>query len=128
MTTLLVTGSREVPGLDYLAVVDVFESVDPPPVKLICGGARGIDTFAANWARMKGIPFEIYAPDTAGKSKREAARACLARNTDLVRDATEVLAIWDGFSRGTRDTIKKASDAGKPIRVVRFTDRGFVIR
>jgi len=44
-------------------------------------------------------------------------RAGFLRNTEIVAEADEVVAFWDGESKGTQDTIKKAKEAGK-LKVV----------
>jgi hypothetical protein len=46
------------------------------------------------------------------------------RNTTIIENADWVVAFWDGTSRGTSDSIKKAHAAGKPISV--FSPTGHV--
>jgi hypothetical protein len=41
--------------------------------------------------------------------------AGLKRNTDIVNASDIILAFWDGQSRGTKDTITKATKAQKPL-------------
>ncbi len=49
--------------------------------------------------------------------KRLGKRAGFARNQTIVDDCDEVLAWWDGKSRGTAHTIGMARKAGKPVTV-----------
>jgi hypothetical protein len=120
---LLVTGSRDTTGLTAAHVAQVLDALVPPPSKLITGGAQGVDLMAMNWALAHNIPYQSYPPDYATLKKY----APLARNTTLVADATRVLAIWDGKSRGTLDAITKARAAGKPLVIQRFGKEGLVV-
>lgn len=83
------------------------------PDKVISGGAEGADTMGISWARQEGIPTDkrSYRPDW----RRLGKRAGLARNTDLVRDATHVLAFPSYAGSGTQDTIRKAKAKGIPV-------------
>lgn len=79
--------------------------------KIVTGGAAGPDTIAAEFAAGKGIPLTVHAADwaTLGRS------AGPVRNARIVADCDEVWAFWDGRSRGTLDTIRKAVAAGKMV-------------
>lgn len=80
---------------------------------LITGGAKGIDTLAENYSDKNKIPKLIFLPDydKYGKS------APLIRNKLIVENADEVIAIWDGVSRGTKFSIDYAKLIGKPVKV-----------
>ncbi len=101
-----VVGSR---GLD----VDVTPYIPPETAEIITGGARGIDTLAEQYARERGIPVRIFRPayEVLGKW------ATLARNDQIVNAADMVVAIWDGVSRGTQYTIRRAMKLHKPVKV-----------
>lgn len=105
-------GSRDFPDMD--AVRQVVQGL-PPATVVISGGARGVDSIAAEEARRHGLEVIVVKAewDRLGKS------AGMIRNGEIVRLADEVIAFWDGKSRGTRDTIQKAHAAGKPCRVVK---------
>jgi len=79
---------------------------------------------AMDWAIKRGIPYQSYPPDYAAYPERPRI-APLARNTTLVQLCTMVLAIWNGSSVGTKDTMTKAANAGKPLIVQRFNKDGF---
>lgn len=71
---------------------------------LISGGARGVDTWAAEKANEMGMRVvEIRANwNKYGKG------AGFKRNKEIVMAAHEVVAFWDGTSRGTLHTINTA--------------------
>ena len=50
------------------------------------------------------------------------AACAKARNSWIVADSEQVVAFWDGSSRGTADTIRKAKEAGRPCWVYGVTE------
>ncbi len=77
---------------------------------LVSGGAVGIDTIAERAAQS--IPDApepiILRPRPIGRGRYAFARAAMSRNSDIVATADEVIAWWNGLSRGTADTMRKA--------------------
>lgn len=118
---LLIAGSRSVRDAvlveQFIArkLRDDFHLEPSDVAEVVSGGARGVDRLGEDWARRHGIPVHVMRPDWDGPAGRGAG---LERNTDLVARATHVLVVWDGVSRGTKDTIDKARAAGKPVRVL----------
>lgn len=86
---------------------------------LVSGGAQGPDTIAENWAKEQGFTTDIKEPDWNDWSGEHPAKA---RNTDIAQASDVVVAVWDGQSNGTRDTIDKTLDRGKPIYVEVFDE------
>lgn len=84
-----------------------------PTATIVSGGARGVDRWAEAAARCHGLPCDVIYPDW-GKHGKAAG---IIRNTEIVQRATHVLGFWDGFSRGTADSLKKARKAGKPVGI-----------
>lgn len=85
----------------------------PSNTIVVSGGARGVDRWAEQAARDRGLEVEVYRPDwTSGRG------AGMARNQIIVDRSDRVVAFWDGESRGTRDTILKTKRAGKPLKII----------
>lgn len=87
------------------------------PVSLIVsGGARGADALAERYADENDIQKEIYHAqwDLFGK------KAGFLRNTTIIENSELVIAFWDGKSKGTRDSIGKASKQKKQTFIVYF--------
>jgi hypothetical protein len=107
-----VIGSREFN--DYERLRDTLSLF--PITKIISGGAKGADSLSERYARENGIPTEIYHAqwDLFGK------KAGFLRNTTIVENSELVIAFWDGKSRGTRDSIGKASKQKKQTFIVYF--------
>lgn len=82
---------------------------------IVSGGAIGADRLAERYARENNIDTKIYYPDwKLGKG------AGLMRNTQIIQDSDMVIAFWDGTSRGTHDSIKKAKAHNKECKIVYF--------
>ena len=108
---IAVVGSRD---FKPLSLVVKFVASLPGGVTIISGGARGVDQAAVRQARLNHIPAQVFIADW----KRHRKAAGPIRNSELVRLADEVVAFWDGKSKGTADTIRKAKAAGKPVWIV----------
>ena len=101
-----IVGSR---NYSDLAAVTEFVSHLPQGTVVITGGARGVDKTAEVAATAHGLTVLIHLPDW----KTYGRRAGPLRNIKIVEDSDEVVAFWDGSSRGTQDSISKARIAGK---------------
>ena len=82
--------------------------------EIVSGGAKGIDTDAENYARDNNIITTIFLPDYS----RYGRGAPIVRNKQIVDYADEVIAFWDGKSRGTKSVIDYCKKQGKKITVV----------
>jgi hypothetical protein len=109
---IAVVGSREYPDMK---AVRQFVWEQERDTVIVSGGARGVDDEAVKEARRLGMPYEVHLADWATFGRR----AGIVRNKAIVDAADEVVAFWDGKSRGTQSTMNFARAAGKPLRVVR---------
>ena len=82
--------------------------------EIISGGAKGADSLAARWAKEEGVKLTEHIPewDRLGKG------AGFVRNQTIIDQCDEVLCFWNGESRGTRDSIKKAHAARKDTLII----------
>lgn len=109
-----IVGSRGIldPNLVEQCIKDgPFDDID----LIISGGADGVDTSAEMVAQRLDIDMKIIEPDYSDWSGNE--HPAKRRNTTIVEKSDAVIAVWDGRSNGTRDTIDKALDRGVPIYV-----------
>ena len=97
---------------NYELVVKTLSNFDI--TLIISGGAIGADTLGEKYANEHNIPILIFKPDWEmyGKS------AGMIRNTDIVDNSDVIVAFWDGTSKGTLDSIKKAEKRGKKVLVI----------
>jgi hypothetical protein len=107
---IAVVGSR---GFRNLAAVRHFVWEQDRNTVIVSGGAGGVDSAATGEARRLGMKYEVYLPDwdIHGRS------AGIIRNRAIVERSDEVVAFWDGRSRGTQSTIEMARRLRKPLRV-----------
>ena len=82
--------------------------------EVISGGAVGVDSCAADFAREKGIRLTVFLPqyDLYGRA------APIVRNKQIVDYADKVIAFWDGSSKGTLSVIKYAQSIGKECEII----------
>lgn len=87
-----------------------------PIARIVSGGARGADALARRYATDLGIMLVEHLPDYRAHGRG----APIVRNGLIVAASDEIVALWDGESRGTADTIRKAEAAGKPVHIIRI--------
>lgn len=92
----------------------------PKPTVIVSGGAKGADSLGKKYADEHAIETKIFPaiwhPEGEGGPMDKGAG--MKRNTDIIKEATAVLAFWDGDSTGTIDSINKAIIYKKFIKVV----------
>ena len=110
---LIIAGSR---NIDKNKVIHWLNrnTVDDEGLEIVCGMAKGPDLAGKEWAENLRIPVtEFYAPwDKYGK------RAGYMRNAAMAGYADELLAFWDGKSKGTRNMIEEMLILDKPVQVI----------
>lgn len=122
---ILVTGSRELsPASAQIirnAFYEVFRATDWRPVVLVHGDAQGVDKIAASLAAAAGWTLEPHAADWDGRGKVAGPE----RNMRMVAAGADIcLAFPRSGSRGTWDCIRRAADAGIPVRIYPLTRKG----
>jgi predicted Rossmann fold nucleotide-binding protein DprA/Smf involved in DNA uptake len=110
-----IVGSRSITS--YEALSDALTNapddwMDDP--HFVSGGADGVDSLAESYARRNDVSIDVIEPDYDDWSRGHPAKV---RNTRIVEESDAVIALWDGSSNGTRDTIDKALDRGVPVYV-----------
>lgn len=109
---IAIIGSREgfECGFVYPKLNKYYDPDNPSKNTFITGGARGVDTFAKNYANTFGIPLEIIKPiNPANKLDY------LFRNVEIITKADLILAFWDGKSKGTKFVIDYAMARSKEV-------------
>ena len=104
---LAIIGSR---GLE---IEDIEKYLPENVTEIITGGARGIDRCAEEYAKKKGLKLTVFLPDY----KKYNRGAPLIRNREIIEAADEVIAIWDGRSKGTKYSIELCRKNKKKVTV-----------
>ena len=95
-------------------VIDELEKYIPEGCdEIVSGGAKGVDTSAANYARKQGLKLTEFLPEYS----RYGKGAPLKRNLTIIEYADEVIAFWDGTSKGTKHVIDQCKKSGKGVTV-----------
>ena len=113
-----IVGSRKYPRLGL--VRDFVQSL-PVGSVIISGGAPGVDQAAEDAAKSTGLELIVFPADWDGLGRKAGP----IRNSQIVEAADRLVAFWDGISRGTQDSIRKAELRGIPVIV--FNNDGQII-
>lgn len=107
---IAVIGSREIDN------INLAKHLPAECDEIVSGGARGVDTLAANYAKENGLKLTEFLPnyEAFGRS------APIIRNRTIVDYSDGVIAFWDGTSRGTAYVISYCNKTGKPVKIVRM--------
>ena len=81
-------------------------------ITIVSGGAIGVDSIAREWAEKVGADTKLFLPDYG---KFPGKIAPLMRNALIAEYCDEMLAFWDGRSRGTMNAINYAKRFKKPV-------------
>ncbi len=110
---LAIVGSRSFDDYDLLEdTLNSYSKID----LIISGGAKGADHLAEKYAKSKNIELKVFKPNWS-KHKRGAGQE---RNKLIVEACDELLAFWDGQSKGTNFTIGYAEKINKCVNIVDF--------
>jgi hypothetical protein len=113
MMRVIIAGSR---GIEDPAVLDAAVAASKFEItEVITSNSRGIDQLAAAWAKRQGVPLVIV----PAQWNAYGGRAGHIRDERMADGADALLAVWDGFSRGTAHMIAVAKARGLPMHVHR---------
>ena len=112
--SIAIVGSKDFKNFDFLekTILDNYKIENI--TELISGGAIGADTLAEQFAIKHSIPMSIFKLDwdVYGKS------AGYKQNIQIIDTADEVIAFWDGISRGTARSLKRCKELKTPITII----------
>ena len=82
--------------------------------EIVSGGAKGVDSLAAEYAIKNSLKLTEFLPDY----QRYGRAAPIVRNRKIAEYADKIIAFWDGKSKGTLYVINYAKQIGKECEVV----------
>lgn len=109
---VLVCGSRNFTDKEKMErVLDEYRITT-----ILQGDARGADRLSADYGRARAIPVESFPADWNSFGKGAGP----IRNGQMltIGQPDLVIAFWDGQSRGTKNMIDQATEAGVRVEVV----------
>ena len=102
-----IVGSRNIKPFDLRKYLTM------PITEIVSGGAKGVDSYAEEYALKNGIKIKKILPEYEKYSRN----APLKRNVEIINYADIVLIFWDGESKGTKFVIDKCKALGKKFEV-----------
>ncbi|MBQ7969055.1 MAG: hypothetical protein IJ292_04460 [Clostridia bacterium] len=104
---IAIVGSRGVAVNDIGRYISDIEEI-------VSGGANGVDSCVAEYAKENGIKITVFLP----QYERYGRAAPIIRNKEIVDYSDKIIAFWNGSSKGTLSVIKYAEKTGKPCEIV----------
>ena len=104
---IAVIGSRSINRIDLKPYISTCDEI-------VSGGAKGIDSCASEYAHKSNIKLTEFLPEYS----RYGKAAPIIRNKKIVDYSDEIIAFWDGKSKGTLSVIKYAEKSGKPCKTI----------
>ncbi len=113
---VIICGGRDHPPF---TLEDIYWLNSLGITKVITGGARGVDLWAADWATVKGLPLTVYEADweTFGKAAGPIRNARMLWDLVLADPETEIAVVVFPGGRGTADMVRRAEQTG--VRVIK---------
>ena len=105
---IAIIGSRNV------NVSDIDKYLPPECSEIVSGGAKGVDTCAADFALKNNIKLTVFLPEY----QKYGRAAPIVRNRQIVDCSDLVIAFWDGSSKGTLSVIKYCQKSGTPCKII----------
>ncbi len=102
-------------GSRGLIVKDLANYLPSDVTEIVSGGAVGIDACAKEYAIENGLRLTEFLPEY----KKFGRGAPLKRNLQIIDYADEVLAFWDGQSRGTKYVIEQCKKRNKKVTIIK---------
>lgn len=110
MVKLIIAGTRDLDISD----AEIFTHEGLRATEIVCGMAKGVDLAGKRYAQKLGIPVKEF----PARWELYGKQAGFLRNAEMADYADELLAFWDGQSRGTRDMINRMLMRKKPFQVI----------
>ncbi len=105
-----VIGSRQFASPE---LVRAYVAALPKERVVVSGAAAGVDTWAEEAAKAAGLETLVFHADWHGLGRRAGP----VRNEKIIAAADEVVAFWDGRSRGTLNALCLAKEKGIAISI-----------
>jgi len=116
---VIIAGSRTI--TDYAEVVKAIEQSGYNITEIVSGGAKGVDTLGERYAEDHGLDCSVYIAQwknlnadgaliKEGRFGKYNAKAGLDRNIEMAKYADALIAVYDGYSRGTKHMISVAKE------------------
>lgn len=110
---IAIVGSREPGNINFAKELEKRINIQSGDT-IISGGAKGIDSLAAEYATAHGLALVEIRPNYA----KNGRGTTFIRNREIVDNADMVVAFWNGTSKGTKYTIDYANKKGVTTLII----------
>jgi hypothetical protein len=106
---IAIIGSRSI--IDPWLLLEAISESGFEVTSIVSGGAKGADNLAERYASKYEIPITVLLADWDKHGKSAGMR----RNAEVLAVCDAVIALWDGTSPGTKNTIDRAVYSMLPV-------------
>lgn len=114
----VIAGSRHFQDYNFLckSIAELKFTKDIGKItEVVSGGCYGTDRLGETYARNLNLPLKVFPADwTLGRKDGPV------RNIEMMNYADQLIAFWDGRSKGTEHIIKYCRKLGKTCRVIQI--------
>jgi hypothetical protein len=124
---LIIAGSREITNnlITFKAINEWRDNNSDKLISLIISGmARGPDSHAIEYANNNHIPYVDFIPDWEQYGKK----AGILRNLEMAKSGDELIAIFNGKSKGTSHMIDTMLRLSKPVWLYNIEEQPLQLR
>lgn len=116
MIKVIIAGGRNFDDFNKLCQVCAEFLQDQNNVEIVSGAYKGADLLGERYAAERNYPIKQFPADW----RRYGKSAGLKRNTEMANYADMLIAFWDEKSKGTKNMIDLATQAGLKVKVFYF--------
>jgi len=121
---VIIAGSRSI--TDFKTIKKAIECCSFSITEVVSGGAKGVDLLGEKYAKEEKIPIKVFKPlwkdlEASGAIVKANAygeynaRAGIDRNEQMGDYADALIAIWDGYSKGTKHMVSYMQKLDKKV-------------
>ena len=100
----IIAGTRDLQFDNEWIIKRLDDIIDEDNPIILSGVSGNVDLFGKKYAEMRGYEFESFPANWL----QFGNAAGPIRNQEMVNEADRLILIWDGFSKGSKDILKKA--------------------
>lgn len=110
----IIAGGRDYHNYNFVETMLNYFIKDHIITEVVSGGAKGADALGERYAKEYKIPLKVFPADW-DKHGRSAGPI---RNAQMGDYADQLVAVWDGKSKGTKNMIDYMNKLKKPVFVI----------
>lgn len=110
----IIAGSRDYTNYAHVETMLDYFRKDHVITEIVSGGARGADAIGEQYAKENKIDLKVFPADW----NKHGRAAGPIRNAQMGDYADQLVAVWDGKSKGTKNMIDYMNKLMKPVFII----------